>query len=705
MKISSKLNELKQSDLNCSVFDVYNYNGLSMQELLCQFFTKINECIKVSNETIDLATWLVNEGLKEEVIEKLMLWLNDGTLEELINVSLFSNLNNKINSNNVLNISYNNDNVEDFGDFLNNINLNPNVDTLYFPKGTYNFSTTWYIQKNLNIIGDNAIFKGLETLTGSIKIIDAHNLDNISFKGIIFDSNNSGYSEVEGTSTNCISIYNIENVDINKCKLINYSSNYSGDSKGVLNREIGFVISECKNVNINNFEIENCRLEGLMVYNCLNTVIENFYATNNYHIWTPLHVETYTTGDVNVNTHLRNIYITGTHGSAVNLSGDNFNIDNIVLDDWGVDGLGFSWESRDYINNRCKNIIVKNAKLGSHRQRLSDAIAIDLRGVDNVELHNIDITKCEIGIYAENSSNIKGSNIYIKEVCQRQPGYTPPTGTYIELCEDVDLDVNVNKSSNYSHIILKSNNIAIRGVINDTTTEAPDIAFEESSNIFLGVRVLNPNKLTKPNFRDWFKDNTKSSNNITLDCIFDNCDFSYYNLTLHEDGSLTERVYIQKPANVYALNDCVITNNYGQSSNFNYRYPFRNGYYNLWLVEGGLRFKHSQPKSINDGFLIPYPVEKKATLNGSWVETQNKVVKNGSTVNLTLVVGGGKSSSLGTLPEGCRPIGSIGVPVVFETSSDVYETRCITIGSSGSLTFNGLPSTFIRACVTVSFNI
>ena len=92
----SKINELKPYDLNCNIFDVYSYNGLSMQELLCQFFTKINECVKTSNETIDLAEWLVNEGLKQEVATKLTNWLNDGTLENLIDVTLFENLNNKI---------------------------------------------------------------------------------------------------------------------------------------------------------------------------------------------------------------------------------------------------------------------------------------------------------------------------------------------------------------------------------------------------------------------------------------------------------------------------------------------------------------------------------------------------------------------------------------------------------------------------------
>ena len=92
----TKINELKPYDLNCNIFDVYSYDGLSMQDLLCQFFTKINECVKTSNETIDLSEWLVNEGLAIEVVNKLMMWLEDGTLENLINVNLFNTLNTKI---------------------------------------------------------------------------------------------------------------------------------------------------------------------------------------------------------------------------------------------------------------------------------------------------------------------------------------------------------------------------------------------------------------------------------------------------------------------------------------------------------------------------------------------------------------------------------------------------------------------------------
>ena len=92
------IEQLKKKGLNCNIFSVYDYDGLTITELLCQFFTKINECIDTSNETIDLAKWLVNEGLEIEVAKKLEKWLIDGTLENIINENLFKSLNEKINT-------------------------------------------------------------------------------------------------------------------------------------------------------------------------------------------------------------------------------------------------------------------------------------------------------------------------------------------------------------------------------------------------------------------------------------------------------------------------------------------------------------------------------------------------------------------------------------------------------------------------------
>ena len=97
MDLNKKLKELKPQQLNCNVFDVYSYNGLTMQDLLCQFFTTINECVKSTNEVIDLTDWMVNVGLEEEVVKKLMGLIKDGTVEKLINVNLFDSLNDEIN--------------------------------------------------------------------------------------------------------------------------------------------------------------------------------------------------------------------------------------------------------------------------------------------------------------------------------------------------------------------------------------------------------------------------------------------------------------------------------------------------------------------------------------------------------------------------------------------------------------------------------
>lgn len=90
------INKLNAFDLDCSIFSVYDYNSGSMTELLCEFFKKINECIDVSNKSLSLLEWLVEIGLKKEVAEKLNEWITDGTLAEIINETLFQELNEKI---------------------------------------------------------------------------------------------------------------------------------------------------------------------------------------------------------------------------------------------------------------------------------------------------------------------------------------------------------------------------------------------------------------------------------------------------------------------------------------------------------------------------------------------------------------------------------------------------------------------------------
>lgn len=91
-----KIEGIQPTDLNCNLFSIYDYEEYTIQELLCVFFTKINECVNIANQTLELAKWLVEEGLKKEVANKLELWLSDGTLAKIINEEIFAELNKKI---------------------------------------------------------------------------------------------------------------------------------------------------------------------------------------------------------------------------------------------------------------------------------------------------------------------------------------------------------------------------------------------------------------------------------------------------------------------------------------------------------------------------------------------------------------------------------------------------------------------------------
>lgn len=64
---------------------VYDFSEMTDEELRCKFFQKLQECIELCNNTSDIVEWLKNEGLEKEVKDLLTLWLEDGTLKEMIN--------------------------------------------------------------------------------------------------------------------------------------------------------------------------------------------------------------------------------------------------------------------------------------------------------------------------------------------------------------------------------------------------------------------------------------------------------------------------------------------------------------------------------------------------------------------------------------------------------------------------------------------
>lgn len=95
-----KLEELKGvvSGLSDEIFSVYEYDEDELQELLCRFFMKINECVGVSNKALEIMKWVEQQGLPQEVNKIFEKWLTDGTFDNIINEKLFTNLLELINS-------------------------------------------------------------------------------------------------------------------------------------------------------------------------------------------------------------------------------------------------------------------------------------------------------------------------------------------------------------------------------------------------------------------------------------------------------------------------------------------------------------------------------------------------------------------------------------------------------------------------------
>lgn len=78
------IEKMKNSPLNLNATSVYNFNEFSLTELLNKFFSKINECVDVSNDSLNFLTWLKGEGLPVEVEKELTLMYENGTITNLI---------------------------------------------------------------------------------------------------------------------------------------------------------------------------------------------------------------------------------------------------------------------------------------------------------------------------------------------------------------------------------------------------------------------------------------------------------------------------------------------------------------------------------------------------------------------------------------------------------------------------------------------
>lgn len=162
MDLIKKIEEIRPTMLNCNIFSIYDYpESYTITELLCEFFTKINSCIKSCNDTFDMVKWLVDEGIKIEVAKKLQMWLEDGTLGNLINETLFKELNEKINGK-VDIIKMPSKCIEDFGAVGDGIT----DDTQSFIKALKSSKSVYLISDKKYVISEKIIMDNYTMIEG-----------------------------------------------------------------------------------------------------------------------------------------------------------------------------------------------------------------------------------------------------------------------------------------------------------------------------------------------------------------------------------------------------------------------------------------------------------------------------------------------------------------------------------------------------------
>ena len=144
---------------------VYGYDDYTQLEINSKLIQKIDEVIDECNNAFEFVDWLKEQGIPNEVINTLLAWKDDGTMEELINTNVFNSLNATIENNKLDIESKLNNYKEENNTELNNINneLNEKIE-----------SNNEEIDNKINTINNNLsnymLKSDLVTETGSITL-------------------------------------------------------------------------------------------------------------------------------------------------------------------------------------------------------------------------------------------------------------------------------------------------------------------------------------------------------------------------------------------------------------------------------------------------------------------------------------------------------------------------------------------------------
>lgn len=98
MNLEQKIEEIKNIKGSCGKFPIPRFTTESMIEEFHKYYHYIKECISKTNDTLDIVKWLVNQGLSEEVANRLIIMIEEGVISDSIfkNPLFIKSINDKI---------------------------------------------------------------------------------------------------------------------------------------------------------------------------------------------------------------------------------------------------------------------------------------------------------------------------------------------------------------------------------------------------------------------------------------------------------------------------------------------------------------------------------------------------------------------------------------------------------------------------------
>ena len=389
---------------------IYDFdNAFSINELLCKFWEKIEETINISNESIDILNWIKEQALSQEV-EKLITGLvEDGTIEQMINVDKIEEIRQLVNTKYADMLVTHNDDITALNNRVNDIENTVTNDIVTFKQELQtqveDMETT--LENTLN--GElTTLNNNFETLSNTIDTKLSH---------IKYVENQSDLKEAleDGAIiyiTKSIALNEIMNLPSN-CRIIG-----KGNPVLTTNQNAIFITGKLnvtgyngtKNVIIDGivFDGQNEDTQALTLVGLAHA--ENITITNcifkNLHIWHMLEING--SKDIFVNKcRFENYGLSGTQSTeAIQIDSmtdstvfpwggiyDNTTCDNVTIENCVFENIGKPLEAGNglikAIGNHTFKVGVTHNKIKIIGNRFENvAWAVYLRDCNNVMVHN-----------------------------------------------------------------------------------------------------------------------------------------------------------------------------------------------------------------------------------------------------------------------------------------------------------------------------